>query len=52
MLPYSVENAENELPMFVGAKWKDSVVVEGGEYYLSANHPKEVDAALIDFVKK
>jgi pimeloyl-ACP methyl ester carboxylesterase len=38
--------------MFENAKVADLVTVKGGEHFLSASHPKEVDDALVSFVSK
>lgn len=47
---YSVANAQHEIKMFVNSPDAKLVTVEGGAHFLSASHPKEVDAALIEFV--
>ncbi|KAI9799248.1 MAG: hypothetical protein M1833_004126 [Piccolia ochrophora] len=49
---YSVANAREEIELFVNAPSKELVVVEGGQHFLSASHPKEVDQALVQFVGK
>lgn len=49
---YSVKNAEREIKKFVNSPDAQLRVVEGGEHFLSFSHPKEVDAALVEFVKK
>lgn len=49
---YSVRNAEEEIEMFTGVKKEDRrlVVVEGGQHFLSASHPGEVDEVLLEMV--
>ncbi|KAI9849023.1 MAG: hypothetical protein M1837_005914 [Sclerophora amabilis] len=49
---YSVANAQQEIEMFTGSPSAELVIVEGGQHFLSASHPEEVDRALIDFVSK
>ena len=49
---YSVANAEQEIKMFVNAPEANLVTVKGGEHFLSASHPQDVDNALIQFVGK
>ena len=49
---YSVKNAEREIKKFVNSPDAQLKVVEGGEHFLSFSHPKEVDAALVEFVGK
>ncbi|KAJ5992760.1 Alpha/Beta hydrolase protein [Penicillium sp. IBT 35674x] len=49
---YSVANAEREIKLFVNSPDARLVTVPGGAHFLSASHPKEVDQALIEFVKK
>jgi pimeloyl-ACP methyl ester carboxylesterase len=49
---YSVKNAERTMKMFVNSPDATLRVVEGGEHFLSFSHPKEVDAALVEFVGK
>lgn len=45
-------NAEEEIKMFVNSPDAKLVTVKDGQHFLSASHPKEVDNALIEFVKK
>ncbi|KAK1817682.1 hypothetical protein LTR12_007883 [Friedmanniomyces endolithicus] len=47
---YSVKNAQEEIKMFVNSPDARLQTVEGGQHFLSFSHPKEVDAALIEFV--
>lgn len=49
---YSVENAKQEIKLFVNSPDAELVLIEGGAHFLSASHPKEVDQALIAFVGK
>ncbi|PQE18143.1 alpha beta hydrolase fold family protein [Rutstroemia sp. NJR-2017a BBW] len=49
---YSVENAKEEIELFVNAESKELITVDGGAHFLSASHPAEVDKALIGFVEK
>jgi pimeloyl-ACP methyl ester carboxylesterase len=49
---YSVENAREEIKMLEGSSDAKLVVVKGGHHYLSWTNPKEVDAALLEFVGK
>ena len=49
---YSVANAQEELKMFVNSPDARLSIVEGGQHFLSASHPKEVDPAILEFIKK
>ena len=49
---YSVKNAEREIKKFVNSPDAQLRVLEGGEHFLSFSHPKDVDAALVEFVGK
>ncbi|KAL9576580.1 MAG: hypothetical protein Q9212_006980 [Teloschistes hypoglaucus] len=49
---YSVANAEEEIKLFANSPSANLVTVKGGQHFLSASHPKDVDNALIDFVGK
>jgi pimeloyl-ACP methyl ester carboxylesterase len=49
---YTVKNAEEEIKMLENSTDAKLVVVQGGHHYLSWTHPKEVDAALLEFVVK
>ncbi|KAL8865889.1 MAG: hypothetical protein Q9215_004425 [Flavoplaca cf. flavocitrina] len=49
---YSVANAEEEIKLFANSPSAELVTVEGGQHFLSASHPQEVDNALIKFVRK
>ena len=47
---YSVRNAEEEIKMFENSPEANLVVVQDGQHFLSASHPREVDEALVEFV--
>lgn len=47
---YSVANAQEEIKLFVNSPDAQVKVVEGGQHFLSFSHPKEVDAAVVEFV--
>jgi pimeloyl-ACP methyl ester carboxylesterase len=49
---YSVANAKEEIKLFTNSSDAKLVVVQGGHHFLSWTHPKEVDAAVIEFVTK
>ncbi|KAJ5601628.1 hypothetical protein N7510_011162 [Penicillium lagena] len=49
---YSASNAEQEIKLFVNSPDARLVTVKDGAHFLSGSHPKEVDQALIEFVKK
>ena len=49
---YSVENAKDEIKLFVNSPDAQLIVVEGGTHFLSASKPNEVDDALLSFVTK
>ncbi|KAL8964692.1 MAG: hypothetical protein Q9197_006842 [Variospora fuerteventurae] len=49
---YSIDNAKQEIKLFTNSPSADLIVVEGGQHFLSASHPKDVDDALVDFVGK
>lgn len=49
---YSVANAKEEIRMFDNSSDAKLVMVEGGHHFLSSTNPKEVDAALLEFVGK
>lgn len=49
---YSVTNAEDEIGRFAQAADAELRVVEGGQHFLSASHPEEVDAATVEFVRR
>jgi len=49
---YSVANAQEEIKMLVNSPEAQLMVVPGGNHFLSATHPKEVDSAVLAFIKK
>jgi len=49
---YSVANAQEEIKLFDNSPDAKLVVVKGGHHFLSGTHPKEVDAAVMEFVGK
>lgn len=49
---YSVANAQEEIGMFTNSPEARLEIIEGGQHFLSASHPAEVDSAAIDFVKR
>ncbi|MEU6112980.1 alpha/beta hydrolase [Streptomyces sp. NPDC047117] len=49
---YSVANAQEEIRMFTRSPEARLEVIEGGQHFLSASHPAEVNSAAIDFVKR
>ena len=48
---YSVANAAEEIKLFTGSSNARLQVVEGGQHFLSASHPTEVNAATVDLIK-
>ncbi|KAI9717063.1 MAG: hypothetical protein M1812_004998 [Candelaria pacifica] len=49
---YSIENAQEEIKMFTNSPDAQLVIVQDGQHFLSASHPKDVDDALNSFVSK
>lgn len=49
---FSVANAEEEIKLFVNSKESKLKVVEGGQHFLSATNPEEVNCAVLEFVQK
>jgi pimeloyl-ACP methyl ester carboxylesterase len=49
---YSVANAEDEIKMFVSSPAAELRVVQGGQHFLSASDPGEVNAAAVEFVNR
>ena len=47
---YSVANAKEEIQMFTGSSNARLQVVEGGQHFLSASHPAEVNAATVELI--
>ena len=48
---YSVANAQEEIKMFTGSSNAQLQVVEGGQHFLSASHPTQVNAATVELIK-
>jgi pimeloyl-ACP methyl ester carboxylesterase len=48
---YSIENARHEIEMFTNSSSAELRVVEGGQHFLSASNPQEVDEAIVEFVR-
>ena len=49
---YSVANAEDEIGRFVHAADTELRIVEGGQHFLSASDPDEVNAATVEFLHR
>ncbi|MFC9221788.1 alpha/beta fold hydrolase [Streptomyces hygroscopicus] len=49
---YSVANAKEEIGMFTRSPEARLEVIEGGQHFLSASKPEDVDSAAIEFVKR
>ena len=49
---YSVANAQDEIRLFVNSTDAQLRVVEGGQHFLSATHPDEVNTATIEFINR
>lgn len=49
---YSIANAEEEIKLFTNSPDAKLVTIRDGQHFLSASHPKEVAAALIEFIGK
>ncbi|MGE3285212.1 MAG: alpha/beta fold hydrolase [Pseudonocardia sp.] len=49
---YSVPNAQDEITRFTGSVDARLQVVDGGQHFLSAANPKEVNAAAVEFVRR
>ncbi|KAI8935429.1 hypothetical protein NX059_008007 [Plenodomus lindquistii] len=49
---YSVANAREEIKMFTGSRDAQLKVLEGGQHFLNASHPKEVAESVLGFVKQ
>ncbi len=49
---YSVANAEDGISRFVNAADAELRVVEGGQHFLSASDPEDVNAATVEFIKR
>jgi pimeloyl-ACP methyl ester carboxylesterase len=49
---YSVANAEDEMRLFVNSPGAELRVVEGGQHFLSASNPDDVNPATAEFVNR
>jgi pimeloyl-ACP methyl ester carboxylesterase len=49
---YSVANAEGEIKLFVNSADAELRVVEGGQHFLSATDPDDVNAATVEFINR
>lgn len=49
---YSVTNAKEEIQLFTNSPDARLEVIEGGQHFLSASNPKEVNEHVVAFVKK
>jgi pimeloyl-ACP methyl ester carboxylesterase len=49
---YSVPNAEDEIRRFVNAVNAELRVVEGGQHFLSATNPDDVNPATVEFINR
>ena len=49
---YSIDNARAEIAMFIHSPSADLRVVEGGQHFLSASNPRDVDQATVEFVSR
>jgi pimeloyl-ACP methyl ester carboxylesterase len=49
---YSVANAKEEIKLFTNSPDARLEVIQGGQHFLSASNPKEVNDYVIGFVKK
>jgi len=49
---YSVANAQEEILLFVNSKEAKLVKVDGGQHFLSASNPGEVEPEVVAFIEK
>lgn len=49
---FSVANAEDEIKSFTASPSASLQTVQGGQHFLSASNPKEVNEALLGFVRR
>ena len=49
---YSIANAEDEMPLFVNSPSAELRVVEGGQHFLSASNPADVNPATAEFITR
>ncbi len=50
--PYGCQVQHEQIELFAGSKDKKLSIVEGGAHYLNATNPKEVNAMILEMVKK
>lgn len=48
---YSIANAREEIAMFTGSPSAELRIIEGGQHFLSASNPADVDNATLEFVQ-
>jgi pimeloyl-ACP methyl ester carboxylesterase len=51
-LVYSIANARKEIAGFTNSKSAELKIVEGGNHFLSATNPAEVNAHTVEFISK
>ena len=49
---YSVANARDEMPLFANSADAQLRVVEGGQHFLSASDPDDVNTAVAEFIDR
>jgi pimeloyl-ACP methyl ester carboxylesterase len=49
---YSVANAEDEIDRFVNSASADLSIVDGGQHFLSASNPRDVNSAAVEFINR
>jgi pimeloyl-ACP methyl ester carboxylesterase len=49
---YSVANAEDEIKRFVNSAHAELRVVDGGQHFLSASNPDDVNTATVEFINR
>jgi pimeloyl-ACP methyl ester carboxylesterase len=49
---YSIANAEDEMRLFVNSPGAELRVVEGGQHFLSASNPADVNPAVAEFITR
>jgi hypothetical protein len=49
---YTVANAKEEINLFKKSPDARLEIIEGGQHFLSASHPKEVAGYLVGFVNR
>ena len=49
---YGVDNAKEEIKLFANSPDAAFKEIEGGEHFLNVTNTKEVDQAVVEFVKK